>query len=1468
MSGTDSRSLIRVMLCLLAMASLVPGGVLAAGDSTGNAGGQFKVLSSGPEALRFSFGNLEPVWIPRTVGDPAVTLYDVSMDGFISSGEPGHPRVPRTGGWVVVPPGTRPEVKPLKEQWEPAGDRPLMVEAVPVIIPGGEPWESSASEIFVMPGEEPPADARIPAAAVEALARRGQIPPAGAVTLGEVVWWRGRRIVSYQVTPIRQDAAGRAGRYLASGSWEIRFVPDSSAGRAIAGAQARKISNRNDDRFGEIFLNRELLTQLPVEATWQGVDFSAEQDAENSALKNSRGGKAGTLLGPETRLAMWKTGLVRLTFDRLRSRGHLPEGVIREDQIRLFQRRYDASLDDGTGQAPYVEIEVPLHMVGEGDDFDGDDYFVFYGLRSRDDLAYEADLGNGTVTISGAGDEFEMNNQGNVYWLAASEPEAGTPWARMATTTLPAAAGTPLANYRRDDHVEENLAFRENPPAGNVDRLYFNTYRTFDISAGLDPLWAPDPAGADVDIKLAIAGYNDVPHTLGIDLVTNSILTTHLENYYISRIEEVQRSYRVPAAAIDGDFAEIHIYRSPTGPFNVYSFLNWVEISYDALYQATGDRITFNAGMGVGPQPIEVTGFTSADIGLVEVTDPRNPVFVELAGGNITTTDSVTWTLSVMPDQSGATRIFAAVGDFSTSGVDEYNYLLPTIAEDPTNPTTLAGSDPDLVVIAHPEFIPALDRWVEHRKSRAGGNLDVHVVDVDDLYDWYSGGMRDPWALKRFVTHAITQWNSWALTVVGDANENSLEKGVVASARGWSKDWVPTHYHSQTALAFTPELMASDKWYTTLESGQNYPLDNFPWDVLAPWEMYTGRLPCNSVAELDIMIDKIMTVDNVAADQAWRRRGIFFADDQWSNGYGANSSDELIYKWNETVFADSERDSLSRMWSSGSPVALDSILVLLEDTLDPVMPPYEGSTPDPRDLSYTQSMASAASTPVLIGKLSQGGLVAHYQGHANPYVLSSEYWLQDKNDVVSRLDVAKLGNTDKPWFFMGMGCHIADWAQNTVLATTQPHERSISEKFLIKPRSGASAAYGSSGYEYISTNRLFGEYIFRRWMVNPPAQRSVGNSQNLRSRWVTGELMWAAEADIYAANRGSTVQEMISQYVLLGDPLMGLDAGEPQVTAFLIDPVDQEIVDGAEIFALDNTNLRTVRLFARDEAGIDRVQVVDSRGEDLTGGMVITETLPAGVTNHQSVQLDLSVPVRPFAHDLIVKVYDTGGALESDRHYELLLHLPQTAEFSLDGSVVDPATFVFPAETPLRFRAEVTSAAWMLGYDPAVDFELRSVGETLAIAPDVDFQLNKNQHLTVNFTATAAVENPDDQHVVELLIKGYPTELVLQQGTGAATSMTISKVYNFPNPMRESTRFVFESGLAANEGTIRVFSVAGRPVARIPFVFSGGGSGVVEWNGRDSAGDDMGNGTYLYRVEIETNNGLVVSDMQRLVMMR
>jgi len=1458
MGSSDSvRHRIPTLTGLLVLVAVLGAGPSPAQETTAPTVGGIQLLHSGPDAVRFEIDDLVPVWSEETGATGGEPRYSLAFPGFLTTGEPGHPAVPRLGGWVVVPPGTKPVLSVVREQWSPAQGRLLKVEAVPVILQGEDPLDNAAGIIRVLPGEAIPSDAMVPEAALLSLAKRGTPRSGSAARLGATTWWRGRRIVSYALVPVRHDGQGRAGEVLRAGAWEIRFVPDSEAGSADPpGAHALKMAGTHDDRFSSIFLNSDQLASQPTEAGWRGVTPRSDSVGEKSRPK-----AVGSLLGPETRLAIWRTGLVRVTYDRLRSRNLIPDGVIMEDQIRIYQRRYLSRLDDGAGGQPYVELEVPLYMVGEGDVFDGDDFLVFYGLRLNDDTEFVTDVGAGPETIPGCGDEKEWNNEANFYWLAASTPETGQPWARMSETTLPAAAGAPLTTYRRLDHYEEQEGFRENIPTVIEDRLYYNFYRDSEASASINPLWSPDPSGTDVEIKIGFAGWSNINRTVGLEVVTDQDTKTHLADITISSLYDSVRTFMVPAAAIDGVSSKVRMFSLTDPPSFLWSYLNWVEISYDALFQTVSDRLEFHGGAAAGGRPMEVTGFSNNDVGLVEITDPRHPVYVQLGPANLLQ-DGADWKLSLQADQTGTARVFAAEGSFRSGGVPEFPYILSEVAENPRDPTQLTGANPDLIVVAHGDFRAAIDRWVDHRVQRSEGRLNVHVVDVQDLFDWYSGGLKNDRAIKRFTTHAMTRWNSWALTIVGDANENALEKGVLSSTTAWSTDWVPTHYHIQKALSFNPELMATDKWFTTLESGAEDPVSNFPHDVFAPWSMYTGRFPCNSVAELDNMIDKVMAVENVLPGQDWRRRGIFVADDQWSNGYGVDALSKLIYSPGEVVFSLSTRDSLAAMWQGATGVALVDDLVLLADYLDPLHP-YDTPPPLPpsRSLDELRDDTADYATGPLISAFNRGGVVAFYQGHANPYVLASELWIDDSRLPLRRRDINLLSNNDKPWLFMGLGCHISDWAQSPYRSESVANEQSLSEKMLVRAGSGASAAYGSSGYEYIAENRLFGEYIFRRWTRNPPISLLETGTPG-RSRWVAGELMWAAEADIFAVRRDRIVQEMVAQYVLLGDPLMVIDAGEPVVTATLVGNPDQEISGEADLMALDSSSQRTVTIAARDEAGIDRIQVVDnSSGADITD-LVVTETLPPGATTHQRVDYTLAVDIRPFDHSLTVRIHDTGGPLDSDRHYSLVLNMPQEAVFTTGGEVVDPETFVFPAAEPVAFNTQVISAAWL-----SEGTERTLTSETLAIT-DTTWTLDKDLGLTVDFTATAPAENAADEHIVVLTLDGHATEWVLQQGSGTGPVATIGKVYNFPNPMAESTRFVFESGASGVDGVIRVFSSAGRTVVHLRFRYNGGGQGIVDWDGRDDAGDAMANGTYLYRVELDTPEGRVASGMQRLVMMR
>ncbi|MGD9547555.1 MAG: C25 family cysteine peptidase [Candidatus Krumholzibacteriia bacterium] len=1435
------------VLLLLAALCAGTGGAQAAS-------GPLAVTAEGPDGVTIETGDLPGRWVARDFPGAAAAFFDYVVPGFSNLGEPGGPRTPRAGAWLVVPPGTRPVIEVVSERWESGEGRSLMVEPVPIILPGADPQGRFVSEVLVAPGQALPAGVDIPADAREAFATARSKARGQALSLGEVAWWRGRRVVPVQLVPVLHDAEGRATQVLNRGSWRVAFVPDKAA-PAQDDPRAVKTTVRGDDRFGGAFLNPGLLAAGVTEAAHHGL-------AGRKSGLSAGGGKA-VLLADEVRLPVSRTGLKRVTAAQLRDRGLLPATAVAEDEIRLYQRRYLGQ----AGAGEVIEVEVPIHMVGDGGDFAGDDSFLFYGLRLRDDTPYPGDLGDGPVEIPGAGDPRELNNGANIYWLAAATPRVGEAWARMESVTLPPVSGQPLAGYRRTEHFEEQVAFRENVPDESEDRVFTNNYNVAEAAIPMQPLWSPDPAGAEARLSVGVTGFSTLGRNLNFDLEVDGAALPLVRNQYLASMVEQTFSWNVAAGALDGTGAEV-VMAKGDGELYLWSYLNWAELSYDALYRAGGGRLEFHTGQGVGTRPVKVTGFEDADLGAVEITDPHNPRVVALQPGNILAEEG-SWTLSIAPDQVSDPRSFVAYDGWSSGGVPELSYIGAEVAAGRTDPTELTGPPPDLLVITHREFAPAVGRWVEHRRARSGGELEVKVVDVQDLYDHYSGGLHDPWAIKRFCADAVAEWGSWALMLVGDANENAREFGVQAAARGWSADWVPTHLHVQRALDYNPELLASDKWYACSQAGIAYPDDeDFPDRVAAPWDMYVGRFPCNSVAELDVMIDKVVAMESPAAGQDWRRRGIFFGDDRWSNGYGIDALSSLTYRIGERVFADSTR-AHGRWWQDATPVTLEADTLFIEKWLDPLGPdPSEN-----RRIETFQDYAEQYALQPLLQALNQGGLVAFYQGHGNMYVLSSEYWMQDQPGVSYRRDAAALNNTGAPWVFFGMGCHILDLAQNTVRIGSTSHERSLTEKFLVRPGAGAVAGYGSSGYEYITANSIMGSKIFHRWMFDPPvlADGGIGNVSSLpgsarapRSRWVLGELMWAAEADLLTI-LGPSYREMLAQYILAGDPLMVLDAGPPQVTAEFRDQPGLALSGEVELRDVDGSNRRWVDLVARDEAGIDRLRFTDSSGADLTSQFV-TETIPEGATDHRDVRYAVEVPIRPFEHVLSIDVFDTGAPLPTDRTWRLQLVVGMTETILVDGLPHDPGVFRFTPEVPARFDLVIESSAAL-----AEDAVITLGSANLQLANVVITRVDAHD-LEISFDATATDGVAEARRSVHLDVQesggeSVRTVYVLQEGPEVQTA-GLGRVYNFPNPMADGTRFFLE-GAGAGRGVIRVFSVAGRQVASIPVRPTPSlDNGIVPWDGRDDRGDELANGTYLYRVELQGPEGTLVSDMQRLVVMR
>jgi len=91
----------------------------------------------------------------------------------------------------------------------------------------------------------------------------------------------------------------------------------------------------------------------------------------------------------------------------------------------------------------------------------------------------------------------------------------------------------------------------------------------------------------------------------------------------------------------------------------------------------------------------------------------------------------------------------------------------------------------------------------------------------------------------------------------------------------------------------------------------------------------------------------------------------------------------------------------------------------------------------------------------------------------------------------------------------------------------------------------------------------------------------------------------------------------------------------------------------------------------------------------------------------------------------------------------------------------------------------------------------------------------------------------------------------LQFEVVSSAEFTIRDVANYPNPFHggdaEGTFIMFQLPVSAAV-TIDIFTVGGRRIRRISDVGGTAGANEVYWNGRDSDGDELANGVYLYRI--------------------
>lgn len=836
----------------------------------------------------------------------------------------------------------------------------------------------------------------------------------------------------------------------------------------------------------------------------------------------------------------------------------------------------------------------------------------------------------------------------------------------------------------------------------------------------------------------------------------------------------------------------------------------------------------------------QLQGFDSEPL-VMDVSDPVDPVLLPVsASGN---------TYDITNHTDPGTRMIAQEGFYQPDdGEPIENQNLRGITE-----------YPDYIIITHERLKEQAERLADYRAERDG--LTPVIVTQQQILDEFNGGVRDFAAMRDYVkflydrASASDQKLPKYLLFFGNATFD--HKGILTGSR---MENLVMSYQSQEAI-HRIRTFTSDDWFVLLDDDEG----EWPFTSASSNEridMGVGRIPVQTPQEANVVLDKIKSYEEPDNRGDWRSLFTFLADDDEAGS--SNDRDLHILNADQTadeIDADETGIRLNKIYQIDYPI---------------------------------ESTAAGARVPqatnAMIDEFHSGSLVLNFSGHGN------ERWLTDQR-LFSIDDIPRLNNEDRLPIFVTATCEFGRYDDN--------ERYSGAEKLLLHENGGVVASLTTTRVVY--TNRSPGNNNFglnvelTREMVRRNAD---GRPQTLGSIFMnTKNTPWGSAGN----NR---------KFSLLGDPAMriGLPEEKMEITHINGEPVEDQ--ESIQLRALDHVSVQgkakstdgtpypsfsgnaTVRLFDAERFvsfPTDRNWVPNNCSMDDCGYYIRNDMLFNGQFSVEGGEFtgEFVIPKNIAYSDDPAQIHMYAKGPEGDA-------VGSFSDFTINGLNPDAEDDGDGPDIEVFLNDESFFNGDMVNENPNLLVNLHDengintsggIGQDLIAIlrqnPDDSeqqtFVLNDFYQSELNDYTRGSIEYPlqgldDGQY--ELTVRAWdvfnnPGEETVEFEVQSGDELVVRDVYNYPNPMHNFTRFVFEHNQPENplDVLIRIYTPAGTPVRTInrEGITPSGNLVQIEFDGYDDDGHRLANGTYIYhvRVRTETTNGSKSTDhIERLVILR
>ena len=922
---------------------------------------------------------------------------------------------------------------------------------------------------------------------------------------------REQRIAGLQINPVQFNPATQQLKVFPTVEFRIHF-PGAPPETVSRGPVPRNLSATNSPHYEAIF--RGMLFNYTQARQWRkprhllkngAIDIDIDIDNVYDSARENQNRTSNALrryeraapAAPQTtnthrfKIPVTQTDLYRITYNNLKIAGIAPE------TINLASIRMD---NGGQKQGIYLFDE------NENEVLDSGEKLVFYGRALIDNKFTDE----------------------NVYWLSFStlgEPasdETSRVAERDVTPRTPNLV-TPqafLTRTRVEEDVHHDVLAGPDIKSELADHYFWVAFRGGHVNTSRKdiPIALPGAAprleinrNATLRIKFQGASRRGVAlHKAR--LTFNGRLLGRVAEWKRQASHIATRDFQQLFIHPDQNFLRIEALdtnRTAEGEYDFY--LDWYEFDYWHDFNAERNRLEFNSNTeprSRGTVQYRVTNLFEEEIDVYQLGD--GGITNKLVGGEITRRGA-THHLLFEDNITQHTRYFV-IGSKAYRSINALVPTPPTTLRNPANQT-------DYIVITHPTFRESIQPLVEFRRSHG---LTTQVVDIGDIYDEFSDGLFNPFAIQRFLRYAYTNWQQPAPTyvvLVGDAHYDYKNATVERYRRDPSfrgtyelyPIFVPT-YHG-----WAPE---------SGETSMDHRFVNISGEDALP-DMLIGRLSVQTPEELSVMVRKIINYEQNLKTGRWQGTLIQVADDNSDNpsdGIFEASRNELI------------RDII--------PVGYDTRELYLRKLKSPVL---------------TASQIRRA--------LNEGALAIEYAGHGGIQTWADE-------SIFRIEDVVNLRNRYLP-FVITTTCLNGQFDK-----PQQVGNFCLSEQFLLGEY-GAIAALSATRLTYGAANAEFDKDLFTAlFTVSPPRVGTIVADAKIKfitrirnQQWIPGTEQYTLFGDPATRLARPDLEIQVDLERIAVNDAQELVVQQNEVGTWISQEPDAPV--GAPILSEDNRALRT-----------------------------------------------------------------------------------------------------------------------------------------------------------------------------------------------------------------------------------------------------------------------------------------------------